>query len=145
VGELREPLEPGVREPGLVEAVAGEVQVRQGGKVEERGVEAAGALQPAPAEVEGRHAAVGGGAGDALPAAAVGAGAPRRKGAGGFVGGVEGAAQPEQRRGLVRPARGICWRHGGFVGGVGELDAGKEQVNEQVRQELLVAGTGDHC
>lgn len=150
VGELGEPLEPDGRELRLVEAVEGEVQVPQGGELKERRVEA-GALQPALGEVEGGDAAVGGAAGDALPAAAVRAGPPRREGACG-VGGGEGTPEPEQRRGLVRPARNGCWCWCGSlvaVGGEGvrELLGPKEQVSEQVQvqQELLaVAGNGDH-
>lgn len=90
MGELGEPLEPISRELGLVETVLGQVQVPQGGQVEERRVEA-GDLQPTSAEVEAGHAAVVDGAaaaaGDALPGTAVGAGAPRREGACGIVGG----------------------------------------------------------
>jgi hypothetical protein len=105
------------------------------------------ALQPAFAEVEGGDAAGGGGgAGDALPAAAVRAGPPRREGARGVGCGGDGTPEPEQRRGLVRPARSGCWWLGSLVvaGGEGAGELVDSKDNEQAQQELLVAGTGDH-
>lgn len=147
VGELGEPLEPDGRELRLIEAVEGEVQVPQGGELKKRRVEAS-ALQPAFSEVEGGDAAIGGGTGDTLPVAAVRADPPRREDACGVGGGGEGTPQPEQCRGLVRPARnGCCWCGSLVAGGgegVGELDP-EAQVKEQAQQELLlVAATGDH-
>ena len=89
----------------------------------------AGTLQTAPGQVEGSHAAVGIAAADALPAAAVRAGPPRREGASGAVGigtpavGGKGTFQPEQRRGLVRQARhwygGLVAVHAKQAGGLG--------------------------
>jgi len=96
----------------------------------------AATLQSTLAQVKSSHAAIDIAAVDTLPNAAVRIGPPRCKGASVIdripgVGG-KGSLEPEQRRGLVRPAQD-SW-YGGLVAigakRAGELDS-EEYVNEK--------------
>lgn len=98
----------------------------------------AATLQSTVAQVKSSHAAIDIAAVDTLPNAAVRIGPPRCKGASGSViertpgVGGKGSLEPEQRRGLVRPAQD-SW-YGGLVAvgakRAGELDS-EEYVNEK--------------
>lgn len=117
MGEVGEPLEPGGRQLRGAEVVVGEVQVPERREAEDRRMKR-GAPQAAPAQVERRDGtaavAMAAAAADAVPAAAVRAGPPRREGRrGGRVGGGERAFQPEQRCRLAGQTRWDRWRRDG--------------------------------
>lgn len=108
MGEMDEPFEPNGWDLRPVEIVPCEVKAPERSELEQRRVKSR-AHQSALTEVKRGHTANADAdaAADALPAAAIRAGSPRREGATRLVGDDgEGAFQPEQRRRLVRQARG---------------------------------------